>query len=449
MLTNRILARVKCRVCKIEVYRQNYKDHLERQHPGQDKNDLRCHGQQKLFDASQTKKRKLDPAGAAKENERIEREAEAEIEVRPTEVEDLETEDIAGDDEHHQKIPGIDEDTLESLKTILSEEEVIAVHKVNKKLELVLEKLNIEVDMSSCVSQEEEMDKCIEVLEKSAVVKQQMKKLTEAMHDLKLTAGEEAEPESAKIPIKDWSMKESTSMRELTEAAPEYCYEADKGCVVCQICDEKFLYEKDLKTSFTGENLSQKFSSLKRNLRRHLTKPRHLSKVKEEQIKEEQWEREESRNKAVGMRIGRLVYFIVFNARADTDLPILIYMLQKAGTDVGDINHSKILVSKLLPFIAKAVEDRVHRLLSTPMVATGCLPPVNMMADKATDKRDSRHLIGALTYNPGGSSLYKAVFLGCPLCARGTGDHLTESITAVTDKCITPVQYCGFTGTLQ
>ena len=146
------------------------------------------------------------------------------------------------------------------------------------------------------------------------------------------------------------------------------------------------------------------------------------------------------------MRIGRLVYLIVNDARADADLPVMIYMLQKAGADCGDLNHSSKFVTSLLPFLSKAVEDRVHRLLNTPMVATGCLPPVNIMADKATEKRDSRHLIGALTYNPGGPTLYKAIFLGCPLCDKGSGDHLTKSITTVTDVCIKPCQYCGFTG---
>ena len=37
------------------------------------------------------------------------------------------------------------------------------------------------------------------------------------------------------------------------------------------------------------------------------------------------------------------------------------------------------------------------------------------MADKATDKRDSRQLIGLLTYNPGGGSLFEAIYFRLPL----------------------------------
>ena len=320
------------------------------------------------------------------------------------------------------------------------------MEKVNRKLEAVLDKLNIEVDIGSCETQEDLMNKRIELLEKSVVVKQEMKNLTEALQDLKLTAAVEAEPREVGDVNKDWLIKEATSIKEITEVVPEFCYKAEKDCIVCEVCEEQFKYERELRDDFRGNNMSSKFSNLKKSLRRHLTRPKHISKVEEEQIKEEQWKKEETRNQKVGMNIGRLVYFIIFNARADTDLPILIYMLQRAGADVGDINHCKALVPSLLPFLSKAMENRVHRLLSTPLVATGCLPPANLMADKATDKRDSRHLIGALTYNPGGSTLYTALFLGCPLCARGTGDHLTESITTVTDVCIKPSQYCGFTG---
>ena len=80
------------------------------------------------------------------------------------------------------------------------------------------------------------------------------------------------------------------------------------------------------------------------------------------------------------------------------------------------------------------------------MVSTCCPPPFNAMADKATDKRDSRQLVGLLTYNPGGSSLFKSFFLGCPPCARGTGQHLKESIVTVLEPFVVAEQYCGFCG---
>ena len=55
-------------------------------------------------------------------------------------------------------------------------------------------------------------------------------------------------------------------------------------------------------------------------------------------------EKEDSRNKVIGRTNGGLVYHLVYNARPDTDLPLL-YRVKRAGGDVGDCNHSADLVS--------------------------------------------------------------------------------------------------------
>ena len=109
---------------------------------------------------------------------------------------------------------------------------------------------------------------------------------------------------------------------------------------------------------------------------------KHMLTVESMIAKDKQQSREESRNQAVGMRIGRLVYYLSYNARADADFTLLIYLMKRAGVDVGDINHSHHMVDKLLPYISQAVKNRLKKMLSTRMEATGCLPPVNIMADK-------------------------------------------------------------------
>ena len=51
--------------------------------------------------------------------------------------------------------------------------------------------------------------------------------------------------------------------------------------------------------------------------------------------------------------------------------------------------------------------------------------------------------MGVLTYNPGGSTLLKAFFLGAPLCPRGTGEHLTQNILSVVMAYLQHSQYYG------
>ena len=51
--------------------------------------------------------------------------------------------------------------------------------------------------------------------------------------------------------------------------------------------------------------------------------------------------------------------------------------------------------------------------------------------------------MGVVVPVPGSPTLLHALFLGAPLCPRGTGDHLTASITGVCDRFISREQYRG------
>ena len=230
----------------------------------------------------------------------------------------------------------------------------------------------------------------------------------------------------------DTVLRLARNLEELSEVGVFSIQEAGKQ-LVCVLCDVAFRTEQNL-------------ANLKGSLRRHLKIVTHKEKVKESEeaaVTEERWE---ARNRTIGKTIGGLVYHLLYNGRPDGDLPKLIYRVKTAGGDVGDINHSHNLVAKLLPEFSEVVRMRIKRFMSSTMAATGSLPPCNLMADKATDKRDSRHLIGILTLNPGGTTLFKAFFLGAPKCARGTGEVLTASIVEVVSDFVTSNQYRGFSG---
>ena len=80
------------------------------------------------------------------------------------------------------------------------------------------------------------------------------------------------------------------------------------------------------------------------------------------------------------------------------------------------------------------------------MEATGCLPPVNIFADKATHQRNTRQLVGVITLNPGGQDLLVALLLGLPLCSKGDGFSLCTNIEDVTKAYVNDEQVKGFTG---
>ena len=85
-------------------------------------------------------------------------------------------------------------------------------------------------------------------------------------------------------------------------------------------------------------------------------------------------------------------------------------------------------------------------MLGTRLTATGCLPPVNLIADKATHQRETRQLVGCITVNPGGEELLVALLLGIPKCAGGSGQDLCSNIWEASEPFVKPIQVCGFTG---
>ena len=69
--------------------------------------------------------------------------------------------------------------------------------------------------------------------------------------------------------------------------------------------------------------------------------------------------KEDSRNKPVAMKIGRIAYYLLKSGRPDTDFTTLIYLHSTNGADVGDINHSYRFPPQFLKHVSKVVEDHV------------------------------------------------------------------------------------------
>ena len=206
-------------------------------------------------------------------------------------------------------------------------------------------------------------------------------------------------------------------------------------------------YSRDLKDDFTDNSkVAREFSNLKTSLRRHLKSEMHNRKTRKVEENDIVKKKEDVRNAVVGVRIGKLVYHLVKLGRPDTDFTSLVQISASNGADLGDKNHSKYFVTKLLPHLADAVKRRWKKVLDTPMVATGCRPPVCVVADKATHQRETRQLVGVITLNPGGTQLLIPVFLGGPKCPRGDGEYLKNSIVGVVDKFVEGSQIAGFTG---
>ena len=151
--------------------------------------------------------------------------------------------------------------------------------------------------------------------------------------------------------------------------------------------------------------------------------------------------KEDSRNQAVALRLGRICYFLLKHGRPDTDFLSMIFLHSVNGADVGDINHSSSFPANFLPHVSKVIMDLLKSHLSTRMVQTSFLPVINITADKATWKHETRQGIGLVTVVPDSEKVLQGFVLGFPVVTAHKGEGVAQNLTAVLDQFIKPEQF--------
>jgi hypothetical protein len=206
MSESRALLRIACRVCKEMMNLQSYADHMKSKHPEEDPKNLRVLGQKSILEAM--KRRKVEPTlqETVDENENVDEEAAEEMET----------------------------DTAE----VRNETEEIEIKLVNVKVERILHKVNVEVDVSDCNTEEDKLFKRLEAIEKRVEVKEDVKNLVSKLENLELIVNEnkleykEVDAEAA--------IKTARSIEEVTEKVPVFVFVKEEEKVVCQVCNEGF-----------------------------------------------------------------------------------------------------------------------------------------------------------------------------------------------------------------
>ena len=238
------------------------------------------------------------------------------------------------------------------------------------------------------------------------------------------------------------------SVTDITNKFQEFEYDAELGGFVCCVCNTQhqnfvFSYKSELETDFTNKTQSREFSNLKKSLNRHLQTMAHKNSLEVITNKANIEYKEDSRNKAVALKICRIAYFLLKNGRPDTDFTTLIYLHSANGCDIGDINHSYNFPPLFLKHVARVIEDLLKNHLNTRLPQTGHKPPLKVVADKATWQHQTRQLIGIVTVVPDSDQPLQAMILKTPVVKSHTGKGVTENITHVTDQFITADQFRG------
>ena len=161
--------------------------------------------------------------------------------------------------------------------------------------------------------------------------------------------------------------------------------------------------------------------------------PGHKHHIEDNEVEMKKQEKLVSREKKIGSLLGTIVYYLKKLGRPDTDFPIIVSMLSKAGVDCGDINHSARFPAKWAPVCADDIQGRLKGFLAKPLVQTGYRPKVKKMADKATWQHKTRMVSGLLTVIPDSDTLLQAFVIGSGCCPGASWVEMTRSLTTSTD----------------
>ena len=114
-------------------------------------------------------------------------------------------------------------------------------------------------------------------------------------------------------------LKRCRSVQEICNSFPEFSYNVIDGCFLCVICSTGdnsdtsfnkpgiFNYSSENGLSFmSGEKIPMEFSSLKRNLKDHLSSRHHLLHTEHDDNESGSTKRKRSKNYEIGMRIASI-----------------------------------------------------------------------------------------------------------------------------------------------
>ena len=483
-MRKRILPRVQCRICSISLYQQNYQAHLSKAHPGVDNNNKRSKKQTTLNFITGTKyvSEECRPpeqgdkeTSATEEANNVQPEADDDFEasIDASSV-ILNNHDLSAELNQFDMMP--DENSNgENMENLISEidetiqlEENVEIDPDNVDYQNRDEENNNEQDCNSCLVYKGVLSKILSDLEKilkenninhvqadediilsiqkdlniiaeSLSIQKSVGTLSKTVSRLEIvTNQQEVKEDQDPLNTIEAIMKECKSAEEIERKFVEFEFKEEENLVLCRVCGEVFKLDSKKKGFLRV---------LKNSLKRHLKRDRHTNALQENSKMESQVNREISRNKKVGMTIGRVSYYLIKQGRPYSDFPYLLDVIEKAGGDVGDINHSRKFVPRFLKFTSTEIQGRLQNYFSSNLSQTGHRPPVNIVADKGTWKHRPHLIIGLTTIVPDSEGdLIQCLVVGSPICPVSDGPGITKCLVDTTDSFMNASQYVGLGG---
>ena len=210
-----------------------------------------------------------------------------------------------------------------------------------------------------------------------------------------------------------------------------FCYSQELNMFKCDECGSSISYVGE--DDFTNKIQPNEFRNVKKKLRKHLMTTKHSTQVAQNKLDRENQQKNMSKNEKAGMIVATTAYNIIKKRLPVSDIEDDLYLLQKHGVDVGNLNHSYQIVYGLRPYFADEIRTRKKNFFSTHLLATGFLPVLGESSDGATHGGRGRHFHCANMFVPDANDItespIRSMSLGVDILSKGkTGKHLVDSI---------------------
>ena len=446
-------ANVKCRVCKTELRRKNYKAHLKAVHPKENAGDLSGLSQNKLTSmllrvgnnrkvVRPTSEEEEQPGGGSVSDDVRKNSVDLEEEIDDAEkVADWD--DIAA--EHGESVKRKSSWGEEENEQLRSLEEYGHLDKPAKKKRIESGDSAFSEPVNETVEPIDLSDSKLDLtLGKLQQQQNQFEKFETDLEDLKkivkphsnISTKVHIEDDDAVSENKDALMLllSARSMVEVEGIGFEY---DDEDCKLkCVLCDQSTRENTDNVNATSGEfkyspvdglvfhskeKMSRNFINLKSHVKAHILKNKsHCLKLDEKYKKEAAKSEVYSKNRKAGLNLGRAAVKNYIHGRPYTDFVNDVLLMKKSGGIVGELNHSQMFPARFRNSVCRVVNGRVKRFIKTPLEITGHLPPVALSADKGTYKGTPRQFCAIVTVNPGGENFLEVMTAGQPVVKDGS-----------------------------
>ena len=225
---------------------------------------------------------------------------------------------------------------------------------VSKKLDIVVKKILVNPPDLGRKSALEKCEAKIDIVEKQLNVSRVAGDLQKAVQQLKeISCLEKSSVITEDEMVTKEALKSCRDVDQISEKISEF--HCQGGVICCRLCPDArvFKYTQDLQTRAEHQSIPLKLSNLKGSLQDHLSSDKHKKRIKEARRQEGLAEQKSSRNRTIGLKLGKVVYLLAHHGLPFTLYSEMVQLLADFKVDVGDINHSKLFCRDLGPSIAQ------------------------------------------------------------------------------------------------